>query len=124
MSSEHREIWLLPVLSQEFQDGPIVMHDASGLAVRFDYETASGEYAWREFAFGGVEAFKFTAHESCAEDQVGAYDRLVEVVDSPWVAALSATRADPLPAAVRHLRIYFDEVGCYEVVASTFTPPV
>lgn len=117
-----RRLWDLPVMSQEFRDGPTVTHQHGGLRLKYDYETEAGEYDWQEVMFRGVEACMFTAHDSCDEDQVDAYDVLVEVIDSPWVAELRKTRRIPMPPDIRHLRIYFDEIGCYEVVASEFIP--
>lgn len=117
-----REIWELPVLSQEFRDGPVITAERAGLRLKYDYETETGEYAWQEVTFRGMEAFMFTAHDSCNEQQVDAYDVLVEVVNSSWVAELRKARRNPMPD-VRHMRIYFDEIGCYEFVASEFVPP-
>ena len=122
MTEGMQELWALPVLSQEFRDGPIAKIERTVLRLRFDYETEVGDYAWQELTFNGVEAFVYTAHDSCTEDQVDAYDVLVEVVDSRWVAKLQAARRTRVPA-LRHLRIYFDEIGCYEVAAASFDPP-
>jgi hypothetical protein len=124
MSAERlREIWALPVLSQECRDGPIGTVDRDGsFRLRYDYETETGAYAWEEVTFSGVEAASFTAHESCSEEQVGAYDKLVEVSESAWIATLQSHRVSPA-VGLRHFRIYFDEVGCYEAVATEFVPP-
>lgn len=118
-----REVWVLPVLSQEFNDGPVVVQDGTQVRLRYDYETETGKSAWREVAFFGVEAFMFTGHDSCDEDQVAAYDRLVEVIGSSWLTGLAASRRYPIPTGARHLRIYFDDVGCYEIVATSFVAP-
>jgi hypothetical protein len=122
VDSEAREIWSLPVLSQEFRDGPVVELDRCAVRLRYDYETESGDYAWQEIVFEGVEAFRFTGHASCTVDMIDAYDVLVEVVDSAWVSRLQEARREPAPP-LRHLRIYFDELGCYEVVATGFDAP-
>ena len=122
MNSWLREVWSLPVLSQEFRQGPVVELSGGAILLRYDCETEAGEYAWQSMAFDGVEAFAFTSHSSCTEDMIEAYDALVEVIGSPWVARLQAGRGEPA-IGLRHLRIYFDEVGCYEVVARGFTAP-
>jgi hypothetical protein len=122
MGSEAREVWSLPVLSQEFREGPVVELDRRALRLRYDYETETGEYAWQEIVFEGVEAFAFTGHSSCTADMIDAYDALVEIVDSAWVARLREAQREPAPD-LRHLRIYFDENGCYDIVATAFELP-
>ena len=122
MTDGPRGLWSLPALSQEFRDGPVAEFVRGSLRLRYDYETNSGAYKWEELTFSGVEAFAFTSHESCTEDQVDAYDVLVEVPDSPWIRQLQVARVAPTHQ-LRHMRIYFDEIGCYEVAAADFEPP-
>jgi len=106
-------------MSQEFEQGPKIRQDVNDqLAIAYDFETESGEYAWAELRFSGVAAFRFTAARHCSEDQISAYDSLQEL-RSRWAEDLS----DP-PSDLRHYRIYFDDVGCYEVLARTFEPPM
>jgi hypothetical protein len=122
MGNEVRKIWSLPVLSQEFRDGPVTELARGTLHLRYDYETKTGEYAWQEIVFEGVEAFSFVGPASCTPEMIDAYDALVEVVDSAWIARLREARPDPTQG-LRHLRIYFDELGCWEVVAARFQTP-
>lgn len=72
MGSELRKVWSLPVLSQEFREGPVVDLDREGLRLRYDYETETGEYAWQDIVFKGVEAFAFIGHASCTAEMVDA----------------------------------------------------
>lgn len=116
------EVWVLPCLSQEFAAGPVAKVGRGTLELRYDFETEVGDYGWASVSFRGVIAALFTDHESCSEAQVAAYDRLVEVDGSEWLEALQATRIERA-RAVRHLRIYFDEIGCYDIAATTFEPP-
>ena len=117
MADNYEELWLLPVKSQEFMQGPQLLHTLSELKLRFDYELPDGKYAWSALIFKGVEAFEFTGHSSCTRDQVRAYDRLVLVLDSNWLS-----RRAPDRGGLKHYRIYFDEVGCYDVAATMFEP--
>lgn len=121
-SDDTREIWSLPVPSQEFRDGPRTELERDSVRLHYDYETQTGEYAWAELTFSGVEALAFTSHESCSEQQVDAYDVLVEVTDSSWIGGIQQPRVSAAEG-LRHMRIYFDEVGCYEVVAASFDAP-
>jgi hypothetical protein len=116
MSTE--TIWLLPHKSQEFNEGPRARFELGQLTLAYDYETEDGSYRWEEVSFSGVAAFAFTGAAYCSEDQVAAYDKLEEVTDSPWRGGLRGLSDD-----VRHYRIYFDDAGCYEVLAAAFVPP-
>jgi len=111
-------VWDMPCKSQEFNEGPRLRQGPSTLALAYDFETESGDYAWEEVNFYGVVAFKFTAARYCTSDQIHAYDRLETVSESPWPLEL----ADG-PTGLEHYRIFFDDIGCYEVLAGSFVPP-
>ncbi len=112
-------LWSLPVPSQEFQQGPHILISPGKVTLRWDFEGESGDYEWSSAEFTGVKAATFTAHSSCTPDQTRAYDRLIIVGPSDMLASLRG--ADP--KVLQHLRIYFDEVGCLDVVAEDFWPP-
>jgi hypothetical protein len=111
-------IWSLPNPSQEFMHGPHILISASRVTLRWDFESETGDYEWSSAEFVGVEAVNFTAHDSCSPDQVRAYDQLVVVEPSDLLASLRGARSK----FVRHFRIYFDEIGCLDVVAEDFRP--
>jgi hypothetical protein len=116
-----RVVWNLPVLAQEFMEGPRVTFADARLVLEYDYEAESGEYKWSRIEFAGVRAVSFTAYVSCDEEQVKAYGKLIELADSGWLERLrrthfAATDNDQL----HHYRIFLDEVGCYEVAATGF----
>ena len=46
MTVNYEEVWLLLVKSQEFMQGPQLLHTLSELKLRFDYELPDGKYAW------------------------------------------------------------------------------
>jgi hypothetical protein len=114
-TNTYEDVWILPFKSQEFNDGPQLTQDLREAHLRLDHESESGEYEWSEIVFRGVHAIAFTGHASCTRDQVRAYDRLVRVRHSDWLAGLVG--AD---AGQEHFRIYFDEFGCYDIAATTF----
>lgn len=112
-------IWQLPCKSQEFDQGPCVRQDPGDqLTIAYDFEQDSGDYAWEEIVFTGVVAFSFTAARYCTDDQVAAYDKVEAVSGSTWAAGVP----DP-PPGLQHYRIYFDDAGCHEVLATGFVPP-
>lgn len=112
------QVWHLPSPSQEFRSHPEILQDSDTISIRYDFETASGEYAHEAMTFTGVAAFHFTSAHSCTPEQIASYDTLVEIRDSSWANALFK-----VPYDRRHFRIYFDDLGCYEVLASEFIPP-
>jgi len=110
-----REVWALPFKSQEFAKGPELVQQRGKVELRLDHETEGGGYEWTAIRFQELHAISFTAWRSCTRDQVRAYDRLVEVDPSGWVASLAS-----LPKGVKHYRVFFDEWGCYDVIAQGF----
>jgi hypothetical protein len=121
--TRYKVLWKLPRLSQEFRDGPIIRIERDVITMSYDYETPTGAYEWKDVSFSGVAAASFTADESCVEEQVAAYDKLIEVEESGWLTSLQTARqaAQLEPAqGLKHMRIYFDEIGCLDVVATRF----
>jgi hypothetical protein len=57
-----------------------------------------------------------------AEQFQTAYDHLVEMLDSPWVAEIkSVAPSDQRDSwALRHFIIVFDSSGCFEVIAESW----
>ncbi len=117
-------VWRLPTRSQEFDQGPVVRQTAGGVTIFYDYELDVGGYAWNALEFDRIAAYRFTAADACTVDQVKAYDRLEEVNDSPWIAELLVENRPPRVPDARHFRIYFDEIGCFEVAAARFEPRI
>ena len=108
-------VWPLPFKSQELMEGPELVHRSGEVVLRLDHEEPSGTYAWSSIIFRGAHALRFTAHASCTREQVQAYDRLVVVPRSAWLLELRGA-----PEGATHYRIYLDDVGCYEIVATSF----
>ena len=110
-----KPVWTMPFKSQEFNDGPQVAFDGRDLKLRLDYETPTGAYRWAALTFFRVHAFCFTNWRSCTVEQIQSYDRLVVVEDSELRRSLKR-----VPEDASHYRIYFDERGCYDIVAGEF----
>ena len=73
--------------------------------------------------FGGVESFRVTYHHSCTLDMIDAYDRVVELPETGWLAEVQQQlrhAGDPTDG-LRHLRIFLDDGPCYEFICRTFT---
>ncbi len=54
----------------------------------------------------------------------GAYDTLVEVEDSAWVAEMRADTCEQWRNKweTHHYMIYLDSVGCFEIIAESWSP--
>lgn len=110
-------------MSQAFNEGPIAMLTRRTVTLKYDYESESG-YVWAAIVFQGVHGFQFTRDYSCEPNQIDAFDKVVEVQSSSWVKQLLAARPSAVPTMpVKHYRIYFDNVGCYDIAAENFEPP-
>lgn len=87
---QFHELWVLPVLSQECELGPRLRERANGLDIEYDFPTEdSEEVRWEAIRCLGVAAFMFIEFPHCSEEHAAAYDRLVEVGDSPWLTSLA-----------------------------------
>lgn len=114
-----RQALQLPFSTAESEDGPIVEHRPGRLTLRYDAEGEHG-VVWTALRFAMVLAIRFTPDPACDAWMVEAYSSVCEFVDSAWLAALRSTaaiRGIVLSASARHFVIYFDHVGCWEVLA-------
>lgn len=111
-------IWRLPVKSQEFEQGPVLEWDGDTVRIDYDFETDSGAYAWEAIAFVGLATIRFTVADQCSPEQIRAYDALEECDGSELMSSLM--RPDD---GLHHYRIFFDDIGCYDVVCRQFVPP-
>jgi hypothetical protein len=73
------------------------------------------------FVFTRVRAYRFLDEgHSTSWHVADAYDTLVEIEDSAWVADVRATEATPVPWGARHYLIYVDGAGAYEFLAASY----
>jgi len=108
---------------------PGVMVDVKGniLTLRSDYDRYRDDQFVGTFRSGlrflGVRAHRHRAESHCTLWHIeGAYDTLVEVEDSEWVAELLAlsTARKMGNWEVHHYMIYLDSSGCYEIAARSW----
>jgi hypothetical protein len=115
-----RTLQTLPVPST-YVDRVTFNDDDGSARLRFTYERGDLEEVG-EFAFDWVRAYRHRAESHCTEWHIDAYDRLVEVEDSEWVAELLDAMPEDMRGlfVMRHFMIYMDSVGCYEVIARSW----
>jgi hypothetical protein len=123
------ELWRLPVASTTLLKGAVFM-PLSGRRcdLCFDLEGPKGEPTKKRLRFDGVEAYKCTYLTSLGVEMIeAAYDRLVDLGATPWLAELSKRyeryweirRVAPLE--LRHLMVCFDDGPCYELICTGFS---
>jgi hypothetical protein len=107
--------------SMECRDGPVLSHRRDRVTLSYDFPDPTGEYLWESVVFLGVAALGFTPRAACSRDQASASNRLIELEGSAWrnMVRGGAGRA----ASLRHLRITFELIGCYDLLALAFVPP-
>jgi hypothetical protein len=95
--------------------------------ITFEYERG-GIWFGGGLQFYGTCAYRHRGEGRCTEWHIaGAYDTLVGVENSAWVAELDAVCAEhfAVPGIPRklkhHFMIYIDSVGSYEVAAESWS---
>jgi hypothetical protein len=79
--------------------------------------------------FDGVEAYKCTYMTARSVEMINvAYDKLVRLDGSPWLAEVKANSSEyytkrlGAPKQLQHLIICFDDGPCYEFICVGFKP--
>lgn len=119
MDDSTRDVWTLPVRSQEIEEGPHLRTEADGAILEYGVRSETGELLWESMTFTRVAAYAFIDFQDCSEEHAAAYDKLLEIRPSPWLESLNRIGPD-----VKHYRIFFDDFGCYEIAAANFVPPL
>jgi hypothetical protein len=92
---------------------------SSKLSFQFDRD---GLLLSSGLVFGKVRAHRWRAEGHCTAWHIeDAYDTIVEVENSPWVAEL--LMAEPAETrgrwVIRHFLLFLDSAGCFEVAAQS-----
>lgn len=83
-------------------------------------ERTAGAIVWTTVIFSAVIGMRFIPDVATTLTMVKAYSVVAEVENSNWLAALrkQAAKSDMrIPDTFNHYMIYFDHVGCLEVIA-------
>jgi len=72
--------------------------------------------------FSRRRAYRYRAESHCTVWHLDAYDTLVEVENSEWVAELREAMPEDMRDMfeMHHYMIYLDSSGCFEVVAASW----
>lgn len=119
---QQRDLWSTPG-----SRGDVILR-AGEASLRLGWDLTTAGEPMVGLAFTRVRAYRFRADGECTAWHIAAYEKLVEVLDSPWIEELMAVRVGtygPLPWPVRHFMAYFDDAGCFEIAAADWSvlPP-
>lgn len=82
--------------------------------------TSEDDQVWMAI-FEGVQSVLYWGFSVCEIDFIESADILHEIVDSDWARSTVGREIDAVLAPVgkiKHYRIYINELGCYELLAS------
>jgi hypothetical protein len=115
-------VYKLPFPSVEVVDS--AYWDGRGIqpCVRLEYQRGTGAYS-SGIGFSGVVAMRERAERCCTPWHIQAFDLLVEVHNSSWVAEIRSDtdRNWRDHWAMHHYMIYLDSAGCFEVIADNWS---
>lgn len=122
-------LWELPVPSSALTSGPsFAVLPKRQCELSFHFEGEDDGDKRMGIVFDDVEAYKCTHMTARSLDMINtAYDRLVEIQSSAWLAEVRTNSApyyanrQAAPKPLRHLMICFDDAPCYEFICSGFT---
>lgn len=107
------------------QVGEVELVDRIGdVELRFAYYDDANRL-WRAgFRFRKVRAYQFRNLVHCSVAQVEAYDRLTLLEESEWLDELKRVTEAFWQKRwmMNHYRIFFQDVGCYDVIADSWHP--
>jgi len=118
----------LPLPTDSTVGGPIARLEPPNAVVEYDAEDDDGTLRWVRIRFVGVLTFDYRQEACCLVSDVEAYNCMLEVSSSPLLTDVRSRftqRFGGLPNVedVREFgqfTLYFDDVGCVEVIAKSF----
>lgn len=120
---EKQPLITLPIASTALEADPVFIHPGGHAELRYEFER-EGVLVRTGLRFERVRAFRFRSEGHCTAWHVqGAYDTLVEVQRSAWVAEL--LEAEPSETwghwELHHFLLFLDSVGAFEVAAEAWS---
>lgn len=113
-----RILWELPYPSANM-DPPWIGMDGADWVLRYREPLTDMQ---RELRFLNPDYVAFTSADEVTEDQLLAYDQVVELDQSPLPQAVSSERRSDRPP-LKHYRIFYDDFGALDAFAEGFVPP-
>lgn len=113
-------LWELPWPSTSLWREPWIEMLNSHARIYLPYESSPGVFEWGLLDFPGAYDFHYVHSFAATEEQVDAYDSLLELRDSATAAAVlkRVSRAARHITALHHYRLYLDDTGCFDIIAT------
>ena len=120
----------LPYPTSATIKGAIVVMAGDILELFYDYAGLDAPPVWGRLRFREVLAYQWLSDVCCSAEHILRFDSMRASADSAWLTEL-LDRWDRLVEwrqyqeelggrkRFRHYRVYFDELGCLDVVASS-----
>ncbi len=122
MDPSKKPLYTVPVASTSFDNGGAYMLLDT---IRYDYGREGSHYRSGVRFKRPIATRTYSENASKAWHIEGAYDTLVEIENSPWVAEIQAATADIQRRfgqkwELHHYMIYLDSSGTFEVIAESW----
>lgn len=124
MAPMNDSLFELPLPSTDLS-GAIELHDSGAtVTLSFPFMGLGEKRQTTTISFAKVRAYRHRAESHCTAEQIeSAYDTLIEISDSEWIAQLRSDTSAHKRAfwKMRHFRIFADSGGCYEFIAEAWS---
>ena len=115
-----KTLWKIPVPSSADLRPELELQPYRTLVLTF---AADEDHTSRvTMTFRGVIAYRVWFLDSLTSGLLDAYDKLIDVGESDWLAGGRKTNSHT-PGTLRHLRILFDDGPCYEFLCTSVELP-
>jgi hypothetical protein len=122
------ELYDLPRPTSQTITGPILCLHSRKLTIDYDFERDDGIVEWIRVVFKDVLTFEYRQIECCQAEDLDAFNQIVKYPRSDWrkrmvdrsTYFLGVQANEKNADTYAHWRMYFDDVGCLDVIARSF----
>lgn len=111
-------------------EGPRLQLNRDRLVMEYDCQGDDGSIEWRKIVFGEVLAVEYQQESCCTEDSIIGADEIRSTAQSPLLAEVLKRWSESVgwqdwhqkqggTSRFKHFTIFFDDVGCVNVIAAT-----
>ncbi|WP_218080301.1 hypothetical protein [Anthocerotibacter panamensis] len=103
------------------------IYEETDLILKLEYEDEDGMVRSYHIRFIHAQLFRFENEMHCISITAGAYDGVVELVDSAWAMEINSFENEynrHSPWSKRHFCIYISSTGQLNIIADSFTVEV
>lgn len=105
--------------------------DRNALDIDYDYQRDDGTLEWIHLRFNEVSAYKFCQAVCCAAEHIVGFDVMARYTESAWrderiehwkewIGWQESQKQQGGESRFHHFRIFFDDAGCVDVLASSY----